>query len=44
MDKDRITGATKQVTGAVKDAAGEVTGNCNLQADGKMDKAEGELQ
>ncbi len=28
----------------MKDAAGKTTGDRNLQADGKMDKAEGKLQ
>jgi uncharacterized protein YjbJ (UPF0337 family) len=44
MDKDRIAGAAKEVKGAVKDAAGKVTGNDKLQAEGKMDKAEGQVQ
>ncbi|WP_395682007.1 CsbD family protein [Inquilinus sp.] len=44
MDKDRIAGAAKQAKGAVKDAAGKVTGDRELQVDGKMDKAEGTIQ
>ncbi|MDO9707546.1 CsbD family protein [Paracraurococcus lichenis] len=44
MDKDRIEGLGKQVKGAVKDAAGKVTGDTKLQAEGKADKAEGKVQ
>ena len=41
MDKDRIDGSAKQAKGAVKDAAGGLTGNLGLQAEGKIDKAAG---
>ena len=34
MDKDRIEGAGKQVKGAIKDAAGKVSGDTKLQAEG----------
>jgi uncharacterized protein YjbJ (UPF0337 family) len=44
MDKDRIEGAAKQGMGAVKDAAGKMTGDQKLQAEGKADKAEGKIQ
>jgi uncharacterized protein YjbJ (UPF0337 family) len=44
MDKDRIAGAAKQAKGAFKDAAGKVTGDTKLQAEGKADKAEGKVQ
>ena len=44
MDKDRIDGAGKQVKGAIKDAAGKVTGDVKLQAEGKADKAVGQVQ
>jgi uncharacterized protein YjbJ (UPF0337 family) len=44
MDKDRIAGAAKQAKGAVKEAAGKVTGDTKLQADGKADKVEGKVQ
>ena len=44
MDKDRIEGTAKQAKGAVKDAAGKITGDTKLQAEGKADKAEGKLQ
>ena len=44
MDKDRIAGAAKQAKGAIKDAAGKVTGDTKLQAEGKADKAGGKVQ
>ncbi len=36
MHKDEVEGAGKQAKGAVKDAAGGLTGNTKLQAEGKM--------
>ena len=44
MHKDEIKGAGKQAAGAVKDAVGGLTGNTKLQAEGKLDKAEGKIQ
>jgi uncharacterized protein YjbJ (UPF0337 family) len=44
MDKDRIEGVAKQAEGSIKDAAGKVTGDTKLQAEGKADKAEGKVQ
>jgi uncharacterized protein YjbJ (UPF0337 family) len=44
MDKDRIEGAGKQAKGAIKDAAGKLTGDQKLQAEGKADKVEGKVQ
>ena len=44
MDKDRIEGAGKQAKGALKDAAGKLTGDQKLQAEGKADKVEGKVQ
>jgi len=44
MDKDRIDGSIKQAKGDVKDAAGKLTGDQKLQAEGKADKAEGKIQ
>ena len=41
MDKEHIKGAAQKVEGAVKDAAGKLTGNEKLQAEGKADKAAG---
>ena len=44
MHKDEANGVGKQVKGALKDAAGGLTGDENLQAEGKLDKTEGKLQ
>ena len=44
MDKDRIQGSAKEVKGAMKQAAGKVTGDAKLQADGKADKTAGKIQ
>ena len=39
MDKDRIEGSANQAKGAIKEAAGKVTGDAKLQAEGAADKA-----
>ena len=44
MDKDRIEGSAKQAKGAVKEAAGKMTGDSKLQAEGAADKVEGKVQ
>jgi uncharacterized protein YjbJ (UPF0337 family) len=44
MDKDRIEGSANQAKGAVKEAAGKVTGDAKLQAEGAADKAAGKVQ
>jgi uncharacterized protein YjbJ (UPF0337 family) len=44
MDKDRTEGQAKQVTGSIKDAAGKLTGDAKLQAEGKTEKTEGKVQ
>ena len=44
MHKDEAKGVAKQVKGALKDAAGGLTGNERLQAEGKADKVVGKVQ
>ena len=44
MDKDRIKGSAHQVTGAVKEAVGKVTGDKKIQAEGAGEKAAGKVQ
>ncbi len=44
MDKDRIEGTVKKATGSIKDVAGKLTGDANLQAQGKAEKAAGTVQ
>jgi uncharacterized protein YjbJ (UPF0337 family) len=41
MDKEHVKGAAQKAKGAVKDAAGGLTGDEKLQAEGKADKAKG---
>ncbi len=41
MDKEHIKGAADKVKGAVKDAAGKMTGDTRLQVEGKFDKMKG---
>ncbi|SHN80829.1 CsbD family protein [Bradyrhizobium erythrophlei] len=41
MDKEHVKGAADKAKGAIKDAAGRVTGDKELQSEGKMDKAKG---
>jgi uncharacterized protein YjbJ (UPF0337 family) len=44
MNNDRIEGAAKQVTGAVKEAAGKILGDTKLESEGKAEKIEGKIQ
>ena len=44
MDKDRINGAADQAKGSIKEAAGKVTGDSKLQAEGTLDKAKGHVE
>ncbi len=44
MDKEHIKGAADQIKGTVKEAAGKLTGNDKLEAEGKADKAEGAVR
>jgi uncharacterized protein YjbJ (UPF0337 family) len=44
MDHDRIKGSADQAKGAVKDAAGKITGDTKLQAEGKADKVKGKVE
>jgi uncharacterized protein YjbJ (UPF0337 family) len=41
MDKEHVKGAADKAKGAIKDTAGKVTGDKELQAAGKLDKAKG---
>jgi uncharacterized protein YjbJ (UPF0337 family) len=44
MDKDRLKGMGNKIKGDVKQAAGELTGDEKLKAEGHVDKAKGEAQ
>ena len=41
MDKEHVKGAADKAKGAIKDAAGKITGDKQMQAEGKFDKAKG---
>jgi uncharacterized protein YjbJ (UPF0337 family) len=41
MDREHIKGAADKAKGAIKDAAGKMTGDKKLQAEGNIDKAKG---
>lgn len=43
-DQDRVEGAAKQMGGSLKEAAGKVTGDEKLKAEGRADKLEGKVQ
>ena len=44
MDKDRVVGSTKVMTGMVKEAVGKAIGDAKLESEGKADKIKGEVQ
>ena len=41
MDREHVKGAVDKAKGAIKDAAGKMTGDTKMQAEGKADKAKG---
>lgn len=43
-DHDRIEGAAKNIGGNIKEAAGKVTGDEKLKAEGRADQVEGKVQ
>lgn len=43
-DHDRVEGAAKNMGGKVKEAAGNVTGDEKLKAEGKAEQVEGKVQ
>ncbi len=44
VDENRVEGAWDKAKGAVKDAAGKITGDEKLQAEGKADKMKGKAE
>ena len=44
MDKDRVMGSADQAKGAIKEAAGDLTGDAKLKAEGKADKLKGKVE
>ena len=43
-DHDRIEGSAKNMGGKIKEAAGNVTGDEKLKAEGRADQVEGKVQ
>lgn len=43
-DHDRIEGAAKNIGGKIKEAAGNVTGDEKLKAEGRTDQVAGKVQ
>lgn len=43
-DQDRIDGSLKNIGGKIKEAAGNVTGDEKLKAEGKADQVAGKVQ
>ena len=44
MDKEHVKGAADKASGAMKETAGKMTGDGKLQAEGKFDKAKGDVR
>jgi uncharacterized protein YjbJ (UPF0337 family) len=44
MHKDTIKGAAKDASGSIKEAAGKLTGNERLEAEGAAEKTVGKVQ
>ena len=44
MHKDTVKGAGKQAAGSIKQAAGKVTGNRRMEAEGAAEKTAGKVQ
>jgi uncharacterized protein YjbJ (UPF0337 family) len=42
MNREHIRGAADKAKGAIKDVAGKILGDKELQAEGKLDKARGD--
>ena len=44
MDKDRIEGSATKLGGDIKEGVGHVLGDKKMEAEGKLDQAEGKAQ
>lgn len=44
MDKQRVEGGLDKAKGTIKEKAGQMTGDRDMEAEGKMDKAEGHVR
>ena len=43
MDRERVKGAADKAKGTIKQTAGKVTGDKELESEGKLDKAKGDV-
>ena len=43
MNKEHVKGAADKAKGAIKETAGKLTGDKELQSEGKLDKAKGDV-
>jgi uncharacterized protein YjbJ (UPF0337 family) len=44
MDRQRMEGGLKKATGTIKEKAGQMTGDRDMEAEGKVDKGEGHVR
>jgi uncharacterized protein YjbJ (UPF0337 family) len=44
MDKQRVEGGLRKVTGTIKEKVGQVTGDRETEAEGKAEKTEGKIR
>lgn len=44
MDKERIEGGLKKATGTIKEKAGQMTGDRDLEAEGTAERTEGKVR
>jgi uncharacterized protein YjbJ (UPF0337 family) len=44
VDKETVKGGLKKATGTVKEKAGQMTGDRDMEAEGKADKVEGRVR
>jgi len=43
MDREHVKGAADKAKGTIKETAGKVTGDNELESEGKLDKAKGDV-
>jgi uncharacterized protein YjbJ (UPF0337 family) len=43
MDREHVKGAADKAKGAIKETAGKITGDRELESEGKFDKAKGDM-
>jgi uncharacterized protein YjbJ (UPF0337 family) len=43
MDREHVKGAADKAKGSIKETAGKLTGDKELESEGKVDKAKGDL-